>query len=282
MGLTKWWLNPTNHQFLLTQFLVKSAMAAAVLFLLLTVWSEDHYFLKLLIYLMKAKLSSFSKISFTSWSCIFLRLSYFFYSLSMFCLKVVSSICISFWCCLSYVSISFLYLSCVDCILDLKSERAWPILSCQSLSFAARIFFTSSWSTPFFLASFFICFSSFLTAFSSLDVADFLTSDFSFFSSFLTAFLLSWCLWDFFSFFYSASFGSSFLGSSFSFGDSFGFSSFGFSASLGFSSSLDFSSLSFSSFGFSSLDFSFWDWSLVGSFFLCLSLFGFFTSLGFY
>ena len=208
MGLTKWWLNPSSHQFLLTQFLVKSAIAAAVAFLLLTVWSEDHYFLKLLIYLMKARLSSFSKMSLTSWSCIFLRLSYFFCSLSMFCLKVVSSICISFWCCFSYVSMSFLYLSWVDCILDLKSERACPILSCQSLSFAARIFFTSSWSTPFFSASFLICFFSFLTAFSSFDVADFLTS---FFSSFLTAFLLSWCLWDLFSFFYSASFGSSFL-----------------------------------------------------------------------
>ena len=144
MGLTKWWLNPTNYQILLTQFLVKSAMAAAVLFLLLTVWSEDHYFLKLLIYLIKARLSSFSKMSFTSWSCIFLRLSYFFCSLSMFYLKVVSSICINFECCLSYVSMSFLYLSWVDCILDLKSVRACPILSCHSLSFAARIFLTSS------------------------------------------------------------------------------------------------------------------------------------------
>ena len=254
MGLTKWWLNPSSHQFLLTQFLVKSAIAAAVAFLLLTVWSEDHYFLKLLIYLMKARLSSFSKMSLTSWSCIFLRLSYFFCSLSIFFLKVVSSICISFWCCFSYVSMSFLYLSWVDCILDLKSERACPILSCQSLSFAARIFFTSSWSTPFFSASFLICFFSFLTAFSSFDVADFLTS---FFSSFLTAFLLSWCLWDLFSFFYSASFGSSFLGSSFGFEDSFGFSSLGFSYSFGFSSSLGFSSLGFSSFGLSSLDFSF-------------------------
>lgn len=128
-----------------------------------------------------------------------------------------------------------------------------------------------------------MCFSSFLTAFSSLDLAYFLTSVFS---SFLTAFLLSWCLWDFLSFFYSDSFGSSFLGSSFGFGDSFGFSSLGFSSSFGlfsfgFSSFLDFSSLGFSSFSFSSLGFCFSDSSLVDSFFWCFSSFGFLISLGF-